>query len=323
MDQAYIEQIQIELSDEIVRCYNCQPYEKGSPIWLGPSLDINDLLWHYELADKDFDEILSDFSCPNCGTELSSKYDEVEIKTEYDRKVEAVFQDIHHDETIGKLERFNNYLSKFPYLGLSDPDNLGRDLFESIKNGAKHKIKNEIWFRARLLNDESRLFEKNEMGSPDPNKVFIREGRFNHTGQSFLYLSDDEETAFDEIIASKENIGVIQKYRLKDIRNLLDLRKDYSNVDPESNIIFLAVIYNGFVTKSPDKISSWNPEYFVSRFIADSARYFNYDGIIYSSAVSSGNNIVLFAPNKFNIPTSGNPKPFVKKIKKGGNLTIG
>ena len=47
------------------------------------------------------------------------------------------------------------------------------------------------------------------MDAPDPNKVYVKEGRYNHTGQSFLYLSNFEKTAFLEIKSGSENICTI------------------------------------------------------------------------------------------------------------------
>jgi len=144
------------------------------------------------------------------------------------------------------------------------------------------------------LNDESRIFSSDEMKAPDPNKIYIKEGRYNHTGQSFLYLGSDQKTSFLEIKKNKENTCIIQEFIIRGLKNILDLRFDYSDIPTDVDIIYLALIYNGYLNKISDSKSSWKPEYFIPRFLADVARKYGYSGIIYTSAVSFGFNLTIF-----------------------------
>jgi hypothetical protein len=288
-----IEKARQYLLGEIVACFNCRPWVEDEIVWYNPHTDLDDLLIDFDLNDDEWEIILENLKCPNCEHPLETRCDQVEIKSEYDYKVEKILRKIENEKIVDKLFEFNKFLSLFPYLGLSSSSKTGRQIFNLVKNGKAHLIESEEWYRARKLNTESRIFLSDEMGAPDPNKVYVKEGRYNHTGQSFLYLSNFERTAFLEIKEGSEDICAMQKYEVKNLDTLLDLRSNYDNIDPEVDLLYWAIIYNGLIGNRPSK-TSWKPEYFVPRFIADAARYFEYNGIIYSSAVSEGDNLVLF-----------------------------
>ena len=134
------------------------------------------------------------------------------------------------------------------------------------------------------------------MGAPDPARVYIKEGRYNHTGQSILYLSSSKSTALHEVMTKNENLCAIQKYKVRRLDNILDLRAEYGDINPDLSIIHLAIVYNGFTGDRPTGNSCWKPEYFVPRFVADIARYSKCQGILYNSAVGPGENLVVFRP---------------------------
>jgi RES domain-containing protein len=225
---------------------------------------------------------------------LTSQYDEVEVKSEYDKKVDARLREAKKPEIIQQLRVFHDFLSLYPYLGLADPAGTGKHIFDTVGAWPRVQLNSQEWYRARLIDQESRIFCSDEMCSPDPVKVSIKEGRYNHTGQSFLYLADSQDTAFNEIKRNKENICAMQKFVPDEPINVLDLTPHLGDLDLNMDMMALAIIYNGYVNKHPDYDSSWKPEYFVPRFIADCARLNSYDGILFSSAVSFGNNLVVF-----------------------------
>lgn len=305
MDDHEREDIQDYLKEEIHGCYNCQPWEGGEPVWIEHKSDLYDLLQYHELEDKDTKEALVGFCCPRCGTPLESPYDEVSVKTEYDHKVAKIFKELDHDVIKEKLVDFNNFIIDFPYLGILHP--VGKEIFNCIAEAPTYNIVEETWHRARLLNDESRIFNSDEMRTPDPNKVYIKEGRYNHTGQSFLYLAIDQKTSFLEIKKNKENTCVIQEFIIRDLMNVLDLRFDYSDIPTDVNIIYLALIYNGYLNKISDNKSSWKPEYFIPRFLADAARKYGYSGMLYNSAVSFEFNLAIFNEKSVTIIPKGEP----------------
>lgn len=299
------EDIQEYLKEEIHGCYNCQPWEDGKPVWIEPKSDLYDLLQYYEVEDKDMEEALEGFCCPRCGTSLEEPYAEVSVKTEYDHKVAKIFKELDRDTIKKKLIGFNKFITNFPYLAISHP--VGKEIFNCIAKAPTYNVTKGTWCRARLLNDESRIFNSDEMKTPDPNKIYIKEGRYNHTGQSFLYLGSDQKTSFLEIKKNKENTCVIQKFIIRNLKNILDLRFDYSDIPTDVDIVYLALIYNGYLNKISDSKSSWKPEYFIPRFLADAARKYGYSGIIYTSAVSFGFNLTIFNEESATVIPKGKP----------------
>ena len=61
----------------------------------------------------------------------------------------------------------------------------------------------------------------------------------------------------------------MQKYRATEQLEVLDLRRDDRKVHLDSVLLLIAVIYNGYLEDIPEQGTSWKPEYFVPRFLAD------------------------------------------------------
>jgi hypothetical protein len=313
-----IKGVRKRLLEEITGCYNCQPWEESEPVWLGPHCNLIDLLEEQNVPTKLFCEVLQGLHCPRCGTDFDDPWVEVEIKSQYDKNVEYLLEKIQSPELIEKLSTFSEFLAKYPYLGLKDPRGIGSHIVKTIKGWPASKLEPQSWYRARMINDESRVFRSKEMCAPNPEKAFIREGRYNHTGQSFLYLSDSRETAFLEIRQANENLCAMQKFRGTETINVLNLRHDYfSGIDPEADFLAVALIYNHSLVHRPRRTTSWKPEYFVPRFVADCARLMGYDGIWFSSAARSlGENLVVFPQKISAFKLVGRCKPFLFKEKK-------
>jgi len=305
MDEHGRENIQKYLNEEIYGCYNCQPWDSGEPVWIEPKSDLYDLLQYFEVEDKDMEEALRGFCCPRCGTDLEEPYLEVAVKTEYDHKIAKIFKELDHDSIKKKLAEFSNFITNFPYLGILHP--VGQEIFNCVAKVPSYNAIEEKWFRARLFNEESRIFSPKEMSAPSPTIVYIKEGRYNHAGQSFLYLGSDPKTSFFEIKNSKENACVIQEFMVHNVENILDLRIDYNNIPIDVDIIYLALIYSGHLNRISDSKSSWKPEYFIPRFVADVSRKHGYNGIIYNSAVSFGCNLTIFDGQSTKASVKGEP----------------
>jgi hypothetical protein len=300
------------IESKINACYNCISYEGGLPDWLGPHVRIFELLKELGLQDEEESQVSENLKCPICETRLNSQ-DEVEVKAKDDpevAKIRKIIFNFIQPEVREEIESFSSFLSNYPYLGLAHP--VGRKLFDSIKKASRQNIDSQIWYRARRLNDERRLFKSSEMGAPDPNKCQILEGRYNHTGQSVLYLSSDKETAFSELKLKNENLCAVQKFRIRELRDVLKLRYAYKTMDSNIDTLFLGIIYDGYIGQSPDQNNSWKPKYFVPRFITDCLRNLHYNGIVFSSAESRGENLVVFDPSSKKIVAEGNPEVFMK-----------
>ena len=302
------------LDDEVTGCYACAPWDVGEPFWLGPHAELAEIIGDAgNFDDAVIEETVAKFSCPECGCDLTL-YDEVMYKSEHERRVEETIKAACDPSIIDRLEKFSEFLAAYPYLGAIDPAKTAQDIIGAITETEHSTLSSSTWYRARLLNVESRVYKSVEMGAPDPRSTYVKEGRYNHTGQSFLYLSDSEETALAEVSSGVEDVCVIQEYKGDGVDKILDLTVLGDDFAPNMNILWAAIIYNGYARKAPDRKSSWKPEYFVPRFLADVARLQGFSGIKFTSAiVRSGTNLVLFNPNHPKCTPVDEPLLFHKK----------
>lgn len=134
--------------------------------------------------------------------------------------------------------------------------------------------------------------------------------------KSFLYLSDDPETALCEINKWGDEIKcAMQKYRATEQLKVLDLRRDDRKLNLDTDLLLIAVIYNGYLEDIPEQGMSWKPEYFVPRFLADCARLEGFEGIWFSSVWDFGENLAVFPEKNSAFTFDGNCETYKTKTK--------
>jgi len=217
-----------------------------------------------------------------------------ELGNEADKVYDATLEKAHVPALELELQEFYEFLAKYPYLGLGDPKCLGLKIRAAIRNWPSLEIEPTTWYRANKFDDESRLFTSAEMGAPDPATEYLWEGRYNHTGQSFLYLTDNPKTAFREMHCTTANLCAMQKFKNTPVIKVLDLKHDLRNRVPAADLLAIAIVDSGYLDFQPKEDASWKPEYLIPRFIADCAREAGYEAIQFSSAISDGTNLVVF-----------------------------
>ncbi|WP_294749789.1 RES family NAD+ phosphorylase [uncultured Exiguobacterium sp.] len=194
-----------------------------------------------------------------------------------------------------EIEEFYKYIVEYPMLALEHT--LGKRLHDNIKELEKYKLTNQDFYRARALTTYI-PYDEAGMWNPPSNKVAVYEGRYNHFGQSFLYMANNEETAFKEVIPEWHSSCSMVKIKLQKSVNVLDLRR--VNFYSESNsleYIFLHYILVHEGTISQETQNPYiKPEYVLPRFLADCARLYNFEGILFDSTKNNGINLVLFEP---------------------------
>ena len=318
------------LRDNVDGCVLCQPNDEDEVVWLGEHTCLGELLAKGQrFEEKAVEQALKEFRCPSCDASLG-RDDEVLIKSVDAREVKVFVEGSTDRALVEQLNAFNDFLAQYPYLGASDPLGTGKEIIDAIAASAPIEMGSVVLHRARLFDGDSRIFRSDEMGAPNPAKVkHIPEGRFNHTGQSLLYLSEYEETALAEVSLNKADACVIQKYELKGFGKILNLAYTFRAVGRRlsplqaslvfngfvSKILPAAIVHNGFVGKRPDGVSCWKPEYFVPRFLSDVARLHGYLGIIFKSAISAGNNVVVFDAYSPHCLPIGEPYIYQRKLK--------
>ena len=217
-----------------------------------------------------------------------------DLGNEVDKVGNATVEKAHVPALEPELQEFYEFLAKYPYLGLGDPKGLGLKIRAAIRNWPSLEIEPTTWYRANKFDDESRLFTSAEMGAPDPATEYLWEGRYNHTGQSFLYLTDNPKTAFREMHCTTANLCAMQKFKNHTVIKVLDLRHGLRDRHPDTDLLAIAIVDSGYLDFQPKEGASWKPDYLIPRFIADCARAEGYEAIQFSSAVRDGTNLVVF-----------------------------
>ncbi len=298
-------------------CITCQPYDGGDYIWFhGEETTIDDILDSVGCPERYREDISGHLHCPNCGKSGFEQYETAGTEDRYiieeEKKISRVLR--RYSE---KLEDFRKHLEEYPSLALNHY--LGRKLLKEIENRRVDSINlnSTSWSRARIVN-QSKVFNSNDMHAPE---LGLSEGgRFHHPGQSVLYLADSDRLAMEEAInnPNESTLVWIQKFaQINVITDILDLRYEWNNMGQKSNEIMYALLISRYIfEKVIDRNNKWRPQYFITTFIADCARKAGFNGILYSSSRSYGENLVLFNPNNSFVASHGNPKVIIYEVPK-------
>ncbi|MCR5290704.1 MAG: RES domain-containing protein [Treponema sp.] len=285
----------------LVSCFCDQPYDKEDDEYYfvdGQQYEFNELLYELNIPEKWYDKIYETVKCPVCGNDLDAFTDVcVDFTLGEQEKYNKILNQIA-EKSKPKIEEFYSFLCKYPYLGASHKT--GKALINNIDSLDTVSIKNKEWYRARLSAD-SKIFNKKDM-FPPPQNVAITEGRFNHYGQSHFYLGESENLCASECSHNESCICWMQRIRIKEINNILDLTKQYYEYYNNTNKIkktdlplaIAGLLLSGKITECQKNNNCWKPEYFVPRFIADVCKEKGIKGILYPSAISFGTNLVIF-----------------------------
>lgn len=302
------------VQSKIEYCIYDQPWEDSEPVWmLGERTDIEDLLDNCDVPKKSRKNILNNLYCPSCGNEVFELASDVGVKTRFELEVEK-----HMDEAYGLygdgVRLLEDELEKFPLLALSNK--IAKKIFQEISDKSLPvvEIKGEF-YRARKV-ETANVIEEKHMFNPPIGKSM--EGRFNHAGQSHLYLANEKETALKEAVITNESVLVwLQKFHIQStVKNILDLSLDWDKLTPTTNTYLLSLNVFGTIHRKDRNKENWRPDYFLTRFIMDCAKKCGYNGIKYNSSKESYSyNVVLFYPDKKNIKPVGKPtvEIFVKE----------
>jgi len=302
------EESQLEkLQSQVENCIYCQPYDDGEPFWiLGEKTELEDLLSDLKIPEKSWDKINQHLHCPYCGNESFDRYSDVGIKTRFDKEVEKHLDEV--EKLYGKeVKKFEEYLEKNPFLAYSQ--RFAKRIYKEIKNKELPvtRIKGKF-FRARKVSGAEVL---NIEGMYNPPIGKPQEGRFNHAGQSHLYLSNDKNTAIKEVVTNENSLLVwCQEFEIKkEIENVLDLTFDWNKLTPSTSTLLLSITLNNSISRSDRNKELWRPDYFLTRYIMDCAKELGYEGIKYDSTKNiSEYNLVLFHRDKIQIEPIGKPK---------------
>jgi hypothetical protein len=290
-----LEKLKNKIQEKIRYCYNCQAYEGGQIFWiLGRQYDLEYIFDEFEIPENKRDVIASSLHCLYCGTELQ-RFDSVGLENKFDEEIRR-FIDLAIKTYGNKIIELENLLKQFPTLALQS--SLAKRIQKEIRENKLETCSlSGLFYRARKIVSSDILKPKDFLAPPQGKS---EEGRFNHSGQSHLYISSDKETAISECIGEKAaTLLWLQEFDLKQIKNILDLTLDWDKIGPSSSTLFIALHESGILMKTKDNKNLWKPEYCITRFIMDCAKQSGYEGIKYfSSRNITGINTVIFNPKE-------------------------
>lgn len=300
------EKIRKKIQSEIKYCDYDQPYDSGDVIWIyGDKIDLYDMLSAYDISEASMDKIVDHLYCPGCGNEYLELMSSIGTETAYEKEL-----DIYYSKAsklfINEVDAFEKELEQYPLLALNNK--IAKSIFKEIeKETLPITSVKGTFFRARRV-ESSEIYNTEKMYHPPIGKS--NEGRFNHSGQSHLYLANAKETAIKEVIAQDNALLVwTQEFLIENpVDKILDLSFDWSMFSTSTKTLLVALNIDNSLRRSERNIDNWKPDYFLTRFIMDCARKFGYKGIKYNSAKGYGEyDLVLFYPQEIDIIAQGKP----------------
>ena len=215
-----VERFQKQLLNELRYCINCQPWDDGEAVWIfGARIWIRELLQSLGIPESMYEAVIEGIDCPNCGSSLDSSC-EVGIRHDYE---------IEHEERVQRGKRlygerlfeFSRHIRDYPYLGSAHP--VGRKILRDMPRFPRVSVTESSWFRARRAKS-ARRYSSRDLQPPDPNKISIPDGRFNHGSKAHWYLASDLHAAIAEVTERDDAFAWVQEWRIELLENVLDLR---------------------------------------------------------------------------------------------------
>lgn len=201
-----------------------------------------------------------------------------------------------------KLADTNYFLVEDEYEAIIRP--IASYISETVRAGSQ-------WHRARM-GAKRRAADFHEIGAPpqyffEPHKDkaisappvgVSTAGRVNRPGVSYLYLASNSETAAAEIrphpgeLVSVGMFEVNKELRVVDLRTH-DLTKLWRSDSQLEMLEFIIAMEKIFATAAPPSNRS---AYTLTQFLAEIFRRLGFDGVLFRSTVSDGDNLVAFNP---------------------------
>lgn len=300
------EKIRKNIQSKIEYCMYDQPYDDGEVVWvLGDRQELYEIFQEFDISEKSRDRILDCLYCPSCGNEHFDLGMDIGIKTKFEKDVDKNMDKAY--QLYGKeVEAFLKSLEAYPLLALKNK--FAKRINKEIKEKKLPIISVEgNFFRARRV-ENSEVVSSNKMYNPPLGKP--TEGRFNHAGQSHLYLANEKIAAIKEVTKDEKTLLVwYQEFEIfEKVDGILDLSFDWSNLTPSTSTLLISLNVKNSIGRSDGNKENWKPDYFLTRFIMDCAKNNGYNGIKYNSSRESFSfDIVLFYPDKIKIKPIGNP----------------
>ena len=230
-------------------------------------------------------------SCPGCGKYLTllddvADYSAEELKE--NRRLDAGLE-----KYIPKFKLLNDFMQRFPTLGLLHP--VGEKIFRAVKKANVEVLEPKTWYRG---DGRKHVSSVGDFLGSDP----MRPYRFNHAGQRAFYLATEEETAVVETLQERKD----RTLRIWLAEISVQKRLRVLNLATRTNqSLFLEILIRSSLMQTPRRAPGYfQPQYLLTRFLADVVRWKGLDGILYTSSQEypftyeiRGTNLVILRPD--------------------------
>ncbi|MBE0581261.1 RES family NAD+ phosphorylase [Devosia sp.] len=297
-NDAFSDEIDSWMSSSLACCDAC--YDDFAAHWPGVTFrdmefqrQSTDISWFFETSrlrevysEAEFSTLINFVSCPRCDAIIRTNF--------------WIFEHLFSD--VPEIERAIDELSalgkRTPFLLLEHQ--FAKEVLDAIRSHSAAVARKALpsrLFRARAIADLIRLGQSfDSAGSFGPAPADrVGEGRFNHAGNSVLYVADTLNTARLEIGGKTEEVCVAEL----DIGLGPSLVLDLVELDEDATSFeILSAVASSALLAGPNTGTGWSkPQYVFSRFVADCARSAGFDAIRYGSTKdSNGSNFVLLDP---------------------------
>lgn len=204
-----------------------------------------------------------------------------------------------------KLSHLSALATRAPFLVLSDAFGAQVRTDISMRSASLSPCSLQSkWYRGRLIS--AREASVADFGPPP--KAITKEGRYNHAGRPVVYLADDPATCWEECRRPQGDFSIARYGLLQPLRVL-----DLSEPDELSEVL-AAMLFSSLMS-APSNDEGWDrPEYTITRFVADCARFESVDAIQYpSTRFGDGRNLVILDSDRFeSLATLEEILPFVR-----------
>ena len=141
-------------------------------------------------------------------------------------------------------------------------------------------------------------YKKDKIGAPETK--LVKGGRLNRLGVSFLYLATNIETAINEVRPDPGHKVSIGKFKsVKDLR-IVDFDKAFINMsDTEKSLNDFQLLNHIDQLFSRPITQDERHKYIITQFFSDIFRKLGFDGVMFTSSVGSGKNLLIFNPKNF------------------------
>jgi RES domain-containing protein len=231
------------------------------------------------VSKAEFDRLMQYVACPYCSRSIGPNIYAFELPFDGAKELETT------------ISRLGALATRTPFLLFSDPFAVQvRKEIEKRSASLSPCAVECNWYRGR----SKAIEESSGVDFGPPPKALTREGRYNHAGRPVVYLADAPATCWEECrrppcAFSIARFSFVQPLRIVDLS------------DPgELDEVLAAMLFSSLMS-APSNNEGWDrPEYTITRFVADCARFASVDAIQYpSTRFRDGRNLVILDGDRF------------------------